>query len=87
MSRSPAILWCGRCEDWTPCRSGNSEKDGVLSSEVGQREFADGLRAYRRARVCQECGDDFYTLELDEQWLIQRDKAVASVKRAVAKLK
>lgn len=86
MGRSPNILWCEQCEDWTPCKSGNSAKDGVDTSDVGRREYADGLRAYRRSRCCVECGHDFFTLEISEAGLTQMEKAVASVKRAVAKL-
>ena len=86
MARSPTIMWCDLCEAWTPCRSLISVIDGVEPGEVGKFEFKDGTRGFRRMRSCEKCGEQFATIEIDETALVQRDKVIQTIKKAVAKL-
>lgn len=83
MARSPTVLWCDQCGAWQPCRSENY----VGSSEVGQMEFKDGSRAFRRHRVCEDCRSEFFTLEINETSVVARDKALQTIEKAIAKLK
>lgn len=87
MARSPTIMWCNQCEAWTPCRSLITVADGVETGDVGKFEFNDGTHGFRRMRSCEDCGEQFATLEMDEATLVQRDKVLQSIKKAVAKLK
>ena len=86
MGRSATILWCDECEAWQPCASVNSGHHEIESSWIGQREFPNGTRAFRRFRCCGECGNLFTTLEIAESEIEQKDKILQSIKKATAKL-
>ena len=62
-------IYCPHCEAITVCRA---ISPGVLTEERGQRlhftEHED-INFFRRGRECLECGYEFLTAEVDEEFL------------------
>lgn len=84
MARTATILWCEVCEDWRPCES---VKYAGNASAVGQREWPDGRRAFRRLRECCDCRNEFWTIEINENVLDEKLDALAKIERTILKLK
>lgn len=65
MTRSAARIWCPFCKAYNPCRSLSPSFLGV---GAGNRFYRDGhpdLNYFRRFRECEECGNDFETVEIE----------------------
>lgn len=69
MGRTPARQWCGCCEAIQPCRSVNPTEYGEDSARRFYDEDHPDLRWFRRVRVCDICGYDFRTIEIEEKYL------------------
>lgn len=61
MGKSPAVVWCPECEDWTNGRSINAS-DHFESNDRHYEEA--GIRYHKRYRECQECELAYFTAEL-----------------------
>lgn len=62
MARSATVVWCPHCKEWTGAESINASDYG----EANDRHLEeDGIRYHQRFRRCTECGETFWTAELD----------------------
>ena len=85
MGKSPARIWCEKCDEWQPSRSVPLNKYGDFDRE-NQQVTSDGIRYFRRLRECEGCGEDFETVEFsgsDFQKLLKATDAVKRVKKAL----
>lgn len=84
MARSPAILWCEICNDWKPCRSESPSLYG--ESDVRQRETSAGVHLFERMRRCDDCHNDFVTVEIEDSIFNKMEKALSTlegIKKAI----
>jgi hypothetical protein len=83
-SQGGTQMWCPKCKAIKVCAGLNP---WVISGEVGQRwQRADhsDVQWFRRGRLCQECGHEFLTAELSEEFvseLVQLRNALRNLKR------
>ena len=64
-------LWCPSCESIQVCRV---DTDFIDSDESKGNVFWEGvpkIRSFRRPRVCNKCGEFFWTDEVNENWLVK----------------
>jgi NTP pyrophosphatase (non-canonical NTP hydrolase) len=62
-------LWCPSCESIQVCRV---DTDFIDSDESKGNVFFENvpkIRSFRRPRVCNKCGEFFWTDEVNENWL------------------
>lgn len=83
MGRTPAKQWCENCEAIRPCRSVNPSDYGEDSARRFYDEDHSDLRWFRRVRVCDVCGYDFRTIEIEEKHL----EELTELREALADLK
>lgn len=62
-------MYCPNCGEVTVCRGVNPSQVGAESGQRWERTDYSDIQWFRRGRICQECGHEFVTAEIQEDFL------------------
>lgn len=74
--RGGTVIWCPECQYWRPCRAVPAAMITGNLHDYGQRwenTSHASLRWFQRGRLCQHCGAEFLTAEIDISVLIEME--------------
>lgn len=87
MARTATQIYCPNCEEIHPCWSENPASHGYESTRRFYRPAHPDVNWFRRIRVCENCGEVFPTVEIQESFLdelVQLREALAEIKANAA---
>lgn len=62
-------IWCPECEEVRVCAAVNPSTLGNPSGQRWYKQRHVDIQWFRRGRICQTCGHQFLTAEVNEQFL------------------
>ena len=61
--------WCPFCKDITVCKAVNPSQLGAKSGQRWQYEQHQDIKWFRRGLICQVCGHEWFSAEVEEKFL------------------